>query len=678
MAANLLQRKETHFVLWRPAVTNPVPRLVIGILAPANPPTLQNLQEFPLEASANFPELWEIDARNIGLVDGQVYHYWFRVKDSFPAPGRGAQMEITDPFATTVDWRIESAVLPLPYNDQDRDPAGVILFKDNKLIPCDPGGEVPNWAGDPPMNSLPPNNCLVIYELPTRWTSNTSGGSTEVSVGTFRDVRALVELAETGANFEGLEVLRAGTAYLQELGVNALELLPPADSFVKREWGYATSNYLAADFDLGFPEGNLSPTACTDLVDLVRSCHQAGIRFFPDVVMAFATRAPHENLNFLDFHVQRGTGDPEEDDRQDFGGKLMKYNFRVNGYDPITGNAQSIVPARQWMKTFLTHWMLFYRADGIRMDSVANFNNWDFIQEFKDLARELWRERWRDQNSDIAGAEERFLVVGEELAVPLGLMRQNRLDGLWNENFKRLVRDVILGGPSRANQEFAQSVEQMVDCRRIGFRDGTEAINYVTSHDVEGFRNERLYNFLDNNGVTFKEKQIKVAFVCLLTSVGVPMILAGEEFADEHDLLIKHPEKQTDPVNFRRREEEWRRRIFDYVARLVHFRTSSGALSVNDTRFLHYDFTPGRRVMAWERGLPGSDDLVVVVANFSSWGTENAESPAAEYRVANWPALPPKRKWREITQQRNVPPEWAGREPLFPWEAKVYAMVPAS
>ena len=37
----------------------------------------------------------------------------------------------------------------------------------------------------PPMNSLPPNNRLVIYELPTRWTSNISGGSTEVSVGTF-------------------------------------------------------------------------------------------------------------------------------------------------------------------------------------------------------------------------------------------------------------------------------------------------------------------------------------------------------------------------------------------------------------------------------------------------------------------------------------------------------------
>jgi pullulanase len=33
------------------------------------------------------------------------------------------------------------------------------------------------------------------------------------------------------------------------------------------------------------------------------------------------------------------------------------------------------------------------------------------------------------------------------------------------------------------------------------------------------------------------EKRIKLAFVCLLAAVGIPMILAGEEFADEHDFF---------------------------------------------------------------------------------------------------------------------------------------------
>ena len=67
---------------------------------------------------------------------------------------------------------------------------------------------------------------------------------------------------------------------------------------------------------------------------------------------------------------------------------------------------------------------------------------------------------------------------------------------------------------------------------------------------------------------------------------------------------------------------------------------------------------------------------MVVVANFSDWGTGDPASPAAEYRVRNWPATPPGRRWREVTQARAVPPEWVGREPLYPWEAKVYTTLP--
>ena len=95
-------------------------------------------------------------------------------------------------------------------------------------------------------------------------------------------------------------------------------------------------------------------------------------------------------------------------------------------------------------------------------------------------------------------------------------------------------------------------------------------MNYVGSHDVEGFRNERLFNFLQNNGVARTEERIKLAFACLLTAVGVPMIFAGDEFADQHDLSVKHPPKQRDAVNYERLEEPFRRRVFDYVARLVN------------------------------------------------------------------------------------------------------------
>ncbi len=84
---------------------------------------------------------------------------------------------------------------------------------------------------------------------------------------------------------------------------------------------------------------------------------------------------------------------------------------------------------------------------------------------------------------------------------------------------------------------------------------------------------------------------------------------------------------------------------------------------------LHVDFDDGKRVFVWQRG-PGSDgSLVVVIANFSDFSTDMSAGAAAEYVVPNWPTG---RTWREITQQRHVPANFAGREPIFAWEAKVY------
>jgi pullulanase len=660
MLPDFLIRKRTHFLLWRPRVTNPPPELLIGTFQAGDPPRLANQRTIVFKRSAIAPDLWELKAGECGLSDDRVYHYWFRVGDG--RPNATGMVECTDPTAISVDWRLCSA------EDQ---PAGVVRYSGGELEPCDPDGNVPDLSSDHPSPAFVPNNQLVIYELPTNWVAAASD-SAELGVGTFRDVLALVEKDEPGANFAGNETI-ATHAHLVELGVNALELLPPADSFTNRTWGYATSNYFAPDFDLGFPVGASGPAALADFTALIQALHRKSIRFFYDAVMAFSTQGSVQLVNYPDFFVQSGTGDPEEDARAAFGGDLFKYNFATAGYDPISGESRQIYPARQLMKLHLAHWLAYFHIDGIRMDSVENVYNWDFVQECSEGMRQLWRERWLKANGSVGGADERFLVLGENLRMSLDLLREKRLDALWNEWFLSLLRNAILGRPSDG-LSLSETVHRMLDCRRLGFQDGAEAVNYITSHDVEGLKKERLYNYLENNGVVWKERQIKLAFVCLLTAVGIPMILAGEEFADQHDLRPVHPQKQSDPVNFSRMNDEWRRRIFDYVARLVKLRTSSQALARNEITFVHEDLNDGKRVFAWQRGPAPSGEIVIVVANFSDWGTPNPNSPAAEYLIPNWPRLAPGRQWREITQERAVPDEWAGREPLYPWEAKVYVV----
>jgi pullulanase len=383
----------------------------------------------------------------------------------------------------------------------------------------------------------------------------------------------------------------------------------------------------------------------------------------------------------------------------------------------VSGEVKSVSPARQHMLTFLARWMRDFHLDGIRMDSVENVANWDFVQEFKDTAHELFASRHPAAG---AAAKDRFLVVGEELQMPRELITQGRLDGLWNERFQEFIRAALVGENAEHEPSFEWTVRRAIDCQIDGLG-GTQAVNYLTSHDVEGRRKERLYNQMESavplgpsealfdraaieagvradivrDGREVKEdevrkradgiilhlarlRRVKLGFVCLLTSVGIPMILAGEEFADQHDLFDREGHvthqggKQVDPVNYSRFDEPDRRKVFDYVARLVKLRTSHPALAGDETDFIHRDFEGGKRVVVWRRG-PVSNP-VVVVANFSDYTTPNALDPAAEYVTPNWPATPPGKHWFEVTQSRDVATGRHDRESVFAWEAKVYRL----
>jgi pullulanase len=700
MASNLLVRKHTGFVLWRVGNTAPPPALIIGQLKPGSPMTFVNQQQFTLTAAPGFTDLWEIAAAACRLTTGETYHYWFEVSVSHPERPGSQRVRVTDPFAYAVDWRVRGPRLPSPFGDDDRYPAAVVTFDNGRLVPPDSIGPVAQLQNEPPPDVLPPNNRIVIYELPTAWTRSAEVGGRDMGVGTFRDITALIEASVDGDNFDDLDVTRIGREYLGELHVNALELLPPADSTYNRQWGYGTTNYAAPDFELGFPGSFSFPAPNQLFAELINACHRHGIRFFADVVMAFSKNHPYLAASCDDFfilHPDREKSDPDAhnsrgtDDnnlRDGFGATLFRYARPVLGYDPFpdasphdSPNQQvSIVPARQLMKAALARWMTDFGIDGIRMDSVENVANWDFVQEYKDLAHRLNRERFAARNA--GGADERFLVVGEELNEPHDLLTQQRLDGLWHQQFKNYIRMAIIGRNHENETTFEETVRKAIDCRRFGYTGLTQAVIYLTSHDVEGFRNERLFNFLINTGTASNgEQRVKLAFACLLTAIGVPMILAGDEFADQHDLfdargnVTQDGGKQVDPVNFSRLSDDWRHRVKEYVSRLIELRTTYDALTGNDVDFIHVDFNDGKRVLVWRRGHAGADTQVVVIANFSDFATPNPFNPASEYVVHNWPATPPGRRWREVPQGRDIPSDRIGREPIFPWEAKVYALV---
>lgn len=683
--AQLLIRKKTHFVLWQPRFADPQPALFIGNTLSTISAPFENFATHLLQNSVQFPDLWEIDASTCGLVDGQVYYYWFKVRDGIdPAPATEQILYVTDPLAYAIDRTI-SAPIPNEANGITLNlPASLVLYQDGVLLPADPTGLNVSPEGSDYIATLKPNNSTVIYELPTRWVRKGRGTATPnidktIGVGTFQDCLALLDQTATAPNFPDLDEINR-SAHLVDLGANVLELLPPEDSPQVSEWGYGTSHYFAPDFDLGRPNDRAQSNAVNALRTLIQQCHQTGIRFYLDAVMAFSDQNPQFHINFSDFFGSEDTG---------FGGKRLQFELSDASsppqiYDPITGeNHQGYpyVPARRWMMAHISHWINFYHIDGVRLDNVNGINNWDFLLEFTQHSREEWQTR--------SSFDDRFIVIGEELSVPTALLTENRLDALWNEKFKRIVRKVIYGEAAEGwegrdpngQTSFEWSVRRLIDCRLLGISDGSKAINYLGSHDVDGgtdgdrFFNQRFYNYLDRK-YPLKEKYYKLAFACLLTAVGTPMILAGDEFADQEDLPMGDPgdrNKQIDPVNFDRKSDAWRQDIFEYVSRLVKFRTTSEALAVNDTEFIHVDFSQGKRVLVWRRGRPNSNHPVIVVANFSDWGSD-VQNPSAEYRIPNWDFSLGRDRWKEVTQSRSVDPAWIGREPIYPWEAKIYTL----
>lgn len=656
---DIFTRRQENFVLWAPGVTE-APSLVIATLSPGNPFTLQNERTSPLSLAVE-PDLWQVRAESLNLEDG-IYHYWFKITDtSFSKHGA---MLVTDPLAYTIDYRATRS--------PQYQPAAVIKLAGGKLIPCDVSGANIPKSDNPALSKLPFNNQLVIYELPTSW-SRAAVYGLEIDVGSFRDIHALVDFKTPAANIASMPEVNAAD-HLIQLGINALELLPPADSKVSREWGYATAHYFAPDYDLGYPGIYQTSQASTDFIALVNALHQKGIKFIIDNVMAFG-HDPYVHIAYKQFHIrpdqEKSNPDAYQSSRNNelrdrYGGESWRYMNTINTYNPESGRAEELRPTWAFHRAHLQRWMSKFHVDGLRLDSVNNIANWDFIRTFKNDARNHFQERYSDAPAE-ENRDARFLVIAEELAVPLDMLSTGTVDALWNEQFQGLLRSSILGEGDPGT--FESNVRKMIDCRQLGFTDGAQAVNYITSHDTEGFRKERLFNFLKNNSIHEKEQRAKLAFVCLLTAVGIPMVFAGEEFVDEMDMEAKHPFKQVDPVNFGRKSDPWRSRVFDYNALLISFRKRSPALGVNDTNFIHTDFSYGRRIIAWVRGDPAKHDPVVVVANFSDQYT-----PGTEYVVRNWPNTPEGKQWKEVTQERSVPAEWVGREPLMPWEAKVYEM----
>jgi 1,4-alpha-glucan branching enzyme len=541
---------------------------------------------------------WRFDPAALGLGDGD-YEYEFVLN--------GAASGIADPYA----WEITRFG---GYRGVFRLRAGAVWetpFRwDDELL-----------AG----RTLPQNNQIVIYEMPLRWMASADG--LEVDIGTFD------------------EAIFARLDDLQRLGVNAIELLPIMDSPDTLNWGYGNRFFFTPDIDMGGP---------VDAKLFVKRCHQRGIRVILDVVMNHARECPLQSLADKWFFLQN-PGAEEPGRGQDWGARMFRF------VHPAEDGSH---PARDFLLATAEHWIEEYHVDGFRIDEFAGINNWDFVQSFRERA-------WAAHQARFPGRP--FIVIAEDSgrraqaaqADPGNPSGRKVVDAIWGFHFqdeaRRLFQDAIVtrwGQPSRRNRiEWLISGRTMWDnygggSIRPGFGDLSEVVNYLTSHDVEAkprlmnalFGDTLRYRGLGDGGyaqvravnadlahqspevtAAFADAidWVRSAFAILLTSVGIPMFLAGEEFADIHDLDYgDYRLKMSDPVNWFRADQPARQALREAVSDLVALRTSHAALQRNEADLFYahpgLDADGGERVFAYARTggqTLGRSGQVVVVAN---------------------------------------------------------------
>jgi 1,4-alpha-glucan branching enzyme len=261
-------------------------------------------------------------------------------------------------------------------------------------------------------------------------------------------------------------------------------------------------------------------------------------------------------------------------------------------------------------------WIEEYHIDGIRYDAARQIENYDLMH-------------WLVHEAHKMVDQKPFYNVAEHIPeTPNITNTDGPMDGCWHESFSQIIKHHLLDDEFDLDQ-----LKDAIDGKRQGYLGSVNMVNYVVSHDQE-----RLMVELANREIFDQEafKRAKFGFALLMTAVGLPLILMGEEFGEYKPLK---PEQTN--LDWTLLENEQNQSLQQYCSGLVHLRKSDHALYTNNIEFFHED--TDSKVMAYVRW-NDEGSRIVVVANFSN-------SFLKDYEVQNFPEPG---TWHEWTYDYDV------------------------
>jgi 1,4-alpha-glucan branching enzyme len=516
--------------------------------------------------------VWSADI--LGAAPGQVYTYLLTT----PA----GRLTRVDPYARRVLNKGNDAIASISYDEAAFD-----------------------W-GSAPYQS-PGWTELVVYELHIG-SFNPQPGK---QVGTFDDAAAKLP-------------------YLQQLGINAVELLPVAEFEGSQSWGYDPGVPFTVATAYGGPDS---------LKSFVRRAHELGIAVILDVV--YNHLGPPDSI-LWQFD---GSGPGWE-------GGIYFYGTRYPG-DPRPQTPWGSRPdygravVRQYLRDNALAWLEDYRIDGLRLDATAYIRNatggTDPGQDIADgwlLLQEI--------NDDIASAQPWKITIAEDMRGNDWITRPTAsggagFDAQWDADFVQQVRSALVATDDA--QRDMTSVQAMLERRYAPT--AFARVVFTESHDADGNGSTRVPTEIDPDQPDswWSKKRSTLGAAIVFTAPGIPMLFQGQEFLDMHPFLqLATPPDWTNVSTYAG--------ILALYRDLIHLRRNwfdtTRGLRGEGLNVHHVNNTD--KVMAfhrWDAG--GAGDDVVVVLNFANRGYES-------YTVG----LPRAGHWRV-----RLNSDWSGYDPGF-------------
>jgi glycogen operon protein len=466
--------------------------------------------------------------------DNRTYHYWhvfvpglqlgqiygFCVHGPFN-PATGSRF---DPTKLLLDPYGRAVVVPKNYNRAAAASQGDNTAFAMKSVVVDPSRY--DWEGDKPLRR--PSSRTIIYETHVRgFTRHFSSGLAEKTRGTYA---GLVEKIP----------------YLHELGITAVELLPVFQFDAQdcppgqvNYWGYAPVSFFAPHQAYSSTQSPLG--AVDEFRDMVKALHRAGIEIILDVVFNHTAEGDERGPTLCFRGVDNCTYYILDTDRSRYA------NFSGTGN---TLNANHPV-VRRMIVDSLRYWVEEMHVDGFRFD-LASILARDSCGHVMSSPPVLW-----DIESDPSLAGTKMIAEAWDAA---GLYQVGSFIGdswnEWNGRFRDDVRDFFRGADYSVTR-LADRLLGSPDIYRHEEREAEQSVNFVTCHDGFTLNDLVSYNYKHNEengegnhdgaddnrswncGVegasddsaveTLRSRQIKNFLTVTVLSLGVPMIVMGDE-----------------------------------------------------------------------------------------------------------------------------------------------------